>query len=195
LSFCLIRFDFAVFGGLAVEQAPIRLFSVTLTPDGRWASCLRLDHPLLIAEAIRRRIFDGASPPTLVGLIAPFVVDKTREVEVPGNGRREMEDLRVRFIKMVRTLDQLQELKRIRGFETLQIQFWPAASLLFWANGMAWDELIRLIAIEEGDMAMLVLRTADHLRQLFDLDKTHPHLAKTARKALPMILREPVLVP
>lgn len=166
-----------------------------LTPDGTWASCLRLDHPLLIAEAIRRGIFDGASPPTLAGLIAPFVVDKTREIEACGDGGRDLEDLRLRFTHMVRGLDPLQRLKRERGFETLQIQFWPAVSLLFWATNMAWDDLIRLIRIEEGDMVMLVLRTADHLRQLFDLDETHPDLAQTARKALPMILREPVLIP
>jgi hypothetical protein len=43
-------------------------------------------------------------------------------------------------------------------------------------------------------MAMLVFRTADHLRQLFDLNKTHPHLVRTARKALPLILREPVWI-
>ena len=166
-----------------------------LTADGRWASSLRLDHPLLIAEAIRRGIFDRATPPTLAALIAPFVVDKIREVEVISKRPRELGELRARFTQMVRRLDPSQRLKRIRGFETLQIQFWPAACLRLWAWGMAWDDLIRLTSIEEGDMAMLVLRTADHLRQLFDLDKTHPDLAQTARKALPMILREPVFIP
>ncbi len=166
-----------------------------LTPDGRWASCLRLDYPLLIAEAIRKGLFDGARPPTLAGLIAPFVVDKTREVEIETNGSDELGELKGRFIEMVRGLDRLQQLKRLRGFDTLDIQFWPAASVRLWASGMGWDHLIQVLSVEEGDMAMLILRTADHLRQLFDLDKTHPKLANTAREALPLILREPVLVP
>ena len=163
-----------------------------LTPDGRWASCLRLDHPLLIAEAIRKGIFDGADPPTLAALIAPFVVDKTREVEVHSTARKELDDLKVRLARMVRGLHALQDLKQMWGFETLQMQFWPAASLLLWARGVAWEELIGLVPVEEGDMAILVMRTADHLRQLFDLEKTHPPLVRTAREVLPMILREPV---
>lgn len=166
-----------------------------LTRDGRWASCLRLDYPLLIAEAIRKGLFDGTDPATLAGLVAPFVVDKTREVEVQVNGRREVDQLRERFTETVRGLDELQRLKRLRGFETFQIQFWPAASLFLWASGFAWEDLIRLTSVEEGDMAMLVSRTADHLRQLFDLAETHPDLARTAREAIPLVLREPVLIP
>ncbi len=126
--------------------------------------------------------------------MAPFVMDKTRDVEVQMNESGKLSELRQRFTEMVRGLNPLQQLKRRRGFETLQIQFWPAASLLFWASGMTWDHLIRSIPIEEGDMAMLILRTADHLRQLLDLEKTHYQLAKEAREALSLILREPVLV-
>jgi ATP-dependent RNA helicase HelY len=166
-----------------------------LTSDGRWASCLRLDHPLLIAEAIRKGILDESDPPTLAGLLAPFVVDKTRDVEVRCEGMPELQDLSVLLNRMGRQLYPLQRLKRQRGFETLPIQFWPAAAVLLWARGQKWDVLLQSIAVEEGDMAALVLRTADHLRQLFDLAETHPSLARTARQALPLILREPVLVP
>ncbi|NIO05727.1 MAG: DEAD/DEAH box helicase [Proteobacteria bacterium] len=165
-----------------------------LTDDGKWASCLRLDHPLLIAEGIRKGLFEGASPRILAGLIAPFVMDRTRDVEVQMSESGKLGELRQRFTEMVRGLNSLQQLKRRRAFETLQIQFWPAASLFFWSSGMAWDDLIRSIPIEEGDMAMLILRTADHLRQLLDLEKTHYQLAKEAREALPLILREPVLI-
>ncbi len=43
-----------------------------LTPDGHWASKLRLDQPLLIAEAIRKGAFDGVSPESVAGGLAPF---------------------------------------------------------------------------------------------------------------------------
>jgi superfamily II RNA helicase len=165
-----------------------------LTADGRWASCLRLDHPLLIAEAIRRGLFDDTNPTILAGLMAPFVVDRIREVEVRVNLKEELLDLGEQFAKMVQGVEELQRQKRLRGFDTLQIQFWPAASLYLWASGFGWEELLGFISVEEGDMAMLILRGADHLRQLFDLGRTHQKLANTARKALPLILREPVLI-
>jgi hypothetical protein len=48
--------------------------------------------------------------------------------------------------------------------------------------------------MDEGDLAMIVLRTADHLRQLETLGQTHPQLAATAGEAIRMLLREPVMV-
>jgi hypothetical protein len=42
-------------------------------------------------------------------------------------------------------------------------------------------------------MAMLVLRTADNLRQLTSLKETHPDIADLALKARDNILREPVI--
>jgi len=42
---------------------------------------------------------------------------------------------------------------------------------------------------------MLILRTADNLRQVATLRDTHPALAEKARLAISLILREPVLIP
>ncbi len=43
-------------------------------------------------------------------------------------------------------------------------------------------------------MASLIVRTADHLRQMLNLEETHPVLAGTAGKAMGLILREPVFL-
>jgi hypothetical protein len=43
-------------------------------------------------------------------------------------------------------------------------------------------------------MASLVVRTADHLRQVTNLVDSHPVLAKTAERAITLILREPVFI-
>jgi hypothetical protein len=42
-------------------------------------------------------------------------------------------------------------------------------------------------------MAMLILRTADNLRQIKSLKETHPEMAELALKARESILREPVI--
>ena len=50
-----------------------------------------------------------------------------------------------------------------------------------------------MTGIAEGDMATLVLRTADNLRQISSLKDTYPDVAACAQKAREGILREPVL--
>ena len=49
------------------------------------------------------------------------------------------------------------------------------------------------MGIADGDLAMLVLRTADNLRQIASLRDTHPEIAALAIKARESILREPVV--
>jgi superfamily II RNA helicase len=53
---------------------------------------------------------------------------------------------------------------------------------------------MRLTSVDEGDLAMLVFRTADNLRQIVALEGTHPQLAVKARKAVQLVLREPVVI-
>jgi superfamily II RNA helicase len=63
-----------------------------------------------------------------------------------------------------------------------------------WARGISWEELLHLVAADEGDMASLIMRTADHLRQVADLRETHPRLASVAGEAIDLILRAPVYI-
>jgi hypothetical protein len=49
--------------------------------------------------------------------------------------------------------------------------------------------------LDEGDLAMLIYRTADSLRQLEGLVTSHPRLAASASAAIERLLREPVVLP
>ena len=49
--------------------------------------------------------------------------------------------------------------------------------------------------VTEGDMAQLIYRTSDNLRQITALAETHPRLAASAREAVELLLRPPVVVP
>jgi superfamily II RNA helicase len=164
-----------------------------LTPDGVWASKLRLDQPLLIADCIRKKSFDDITPELLAALIGTFVFDKTREVEVDLKKIPESNILVKRFTAMMQDLEPLRNLKITRGFDTPPLQIWPSAAVFVWSLGMTWFDLLELMGIEEGDLAMLILRTADHLRQVGSLKETHPSLAEKAHRALPLILREPIV--
>jgi superfamily II RNA helicase len=163
------------------------------TYDGRWAAQLRLDHPLLIAELIREGEFDGLEPDELAGVVAPFVMDKDKEILVSRDVWHSSKQLWKRFRRVAKKLKPLMVFLAERGFEPPPIMFWPASAVRLWAQDVQWDELTTHIEADEGDLAMLMLRTADHLRQLLSLENEQPKLAQTARSALERLVRPPLV--
>ena len=165
-----------------------------LTPDGYWASKLRLDQPLLIAEAIRKGGFSGVSPEVMAGGIAPFVWDRVEEVELKAQSPIKLNDMEESFNRVIESIEDMRRLKSIWGFESPSILFWPAAALFLWARGVPWEQLLFFVPVDEGDMASLIMRTADHLKQVKNLIETHRELAFIAETAIDLILREPVFI-
>jgi superfamily II RNA helicase len=162
------------------------------TYDGRWAAQLRLDHPLLIAELIRQGEFNGLDPRELAALIAPFVLDKDKEILISREIWERTRPLWKRFRRMMQKLQPLAQFLVARGFDVPVIMFWPAASVFLWAGEVDWTELTANIGADEGDLAMLILRTADHLRQLLSLESEQPELSRTAREAIELLVRSPL---
>jgi superfamily II RNA helicase len=167
-----------------------------LTSDGMWASKLRLDQPLLISEAIRSGTLPDDAPALLAGLIALFVMDRER----PGDERTsavliwKYPDLAGAYFGMSNELQPLQDRLKSWGFAVPVLPFWTMVTVYQWALGDSWEALVELSGMDDGDLAMVVLRTADHLRQIEALHETHPELAACARHGIGLILREPVLV-
>ncbi|MDY6908547.1 MAG: DEAD/DEAH box helicase [Thermodesulfobacteriota bacterium] len=166
-----------------------------LTRDGLWASKLRLDQPLLISEGIRQGVFPEDDPALLAALIAPFVMDRERPGEMQLSALVwKYPELAKPFFTLLQVLHRLRERLQNEGFTTPPLPFWTVVVVYHWAKGEDWDTVRSLSGIDEGDLAMVVLRTADHLRQVESLKETHPGLAASAEKAIEAILREPVLV-
>ena len=166
-----------------------------LTEDGLWASNLRLDQPLLISECIRSGLFPTDDPDLLAALIAPFVMDRERLGDMQLSTMvYKFPDLAKPFFKMLQNLQPLRENLNSAGFSTPPLAFWTMVTVYHWARGMSWEEIRELAQMDEGDLAMVILRTADHLRQIESLSETHPRLAASATRAIERILREPVLV-
>jgi len=165
-----------------------------LTPDGLWASKLRLDQPLLISEGIRKNVFPQNKPELLAALIAPFVMDRDRhgDIQLASLGWK-YPDLARPFFKMLKELQRMRERLQADGFEIPPLPFWAVITVFHWARGLSWEEVREISGMDEGDLAMIILRTADHLRQIESLAETHPQLAQSAGEAIRMLLREPVL--
>lgn len=166
-----------------------------LTDDGIWASKLRLDHPLLIAEAIKKGAFSDLSPEVTAGCIALFIWDRDQQVEMTIEGNENLDLMEDAFDRVIEGIGGIRDLMVRRGFENPPIPFWPAAVMFLWARGVSWERILSYINIGEGDLASLIVRTADHLRQVAAISDTHPQLARSARRAIELILREPVYIP
>ena len=70
-----------------------------------------------------------------------------------------------------------------------------AAAVFAWSLDTEFDDVVAIYGGAEGDMAQLIYRTSDNLRQIISLAESHPRLAATAREAVELLLRPPVVVP
>jgi superfamily II RNA helicase len=162
-----------------------------LTADGIWASRLRLDHPVLIAECLRRGALPRDDAALLAAVIAPFVYDRGQDIHVK---RKELpKRLVVAYDRVFDTVFPMMDRLDAAGFSLNPLPLWTAAVIYDWARGREWDRIVERYGFADGDMAMLVSRTADNLRQIAALRDTHPDVADLAWKARESLLREPVV--
>jgi superfamily II RNA helicase len=162
-----------------------------LNENGTWASKLRLDQPLLIAECLRKDVFPRDDDKLIAAVVAPFVYDGDQNINV--TKRRISRKLTSAYQKVVSTLQPLSKRMKAAGFTVTPLYLWTSSVIYDWARGGDWNDIIQEAGIADGDMAMLILRTADNLRQITSLKDTHPDMAALAFKARESILREPVI--
>ena len=181
---CLRHLDFLKVEGFINEAD-------RLTESGIWASKLRLDHPLLIAECLKKGAFPRRDEKLLAAMVAPFVYDGDQDIKI--THKPIVRKLAQAHRKVSRAIADLSERMAAAGFSTNVLYLWTSSVIYDWAQGEDWDEIVRQMGIADGDLAMLVLRTADNLRQIASLRETHPEIAALAAKAREGILREPVV--
>jgi superfamily II RNA helicase len=163
-----------------------------LTETGIWASQLRVDQPLMIAEGLKRKIFPESDPAILAAIIASFVDeqesdDKSVKNLVPGT-------LLASFQKVKKGLRSFTKHMIERGFAVRPLFLKPAATIYAWATGQPWEKVLAVSETAEGNLAMLILRTADNLRHIRSLTQVFPAAAKTSETAIELILRDPVVM-
>ena len=163
----------------------------TLTEDGIWASRLRVDQPLLIAEGFRLGLFPETDPALLAAIIASFVNEKESDERIAK--RFIPKPLLTAFLNVKKKLRPFSAYMMNRGFEVRMLFLRPSAAVYAWASGNDWDTVIQISEIQEGDLAMLMFRTADNLRHIRALADTFPGAAESASKAIALILKDPVI--
>jgi superfamily II RNA helicase len=160
-----------------------------VTDRGRWLADLRLDRPLLVGEAIERKLFDNLDAPRVAAIVAALAADADRDF-----GQLELDDALVRALSEferiafdVASVEWQQELEPAEEFN-----FSAAAAAARWARGAPWATLVRETRAEEGDLFRLLSRAGESLLQIANLRASHARAARVASEAAQAILREPV---
>ena len=162
-----------------------------LTHDGLWASQLRVDEPLMIAEALRLELFPSSDPAVLAAAVCAFVnEDETNDRMDPAYMPNKLKKIHKQLSKQ---LTPLADRLKSKGFYTRPQYLRPMATLYAWAMGYSWEKVVDLSELEPGNLVMLILRTADNIRHISSLKAYFPEVADAAQKAVEMILREPVI--
>ncbi len=162
-----------------------------LTPDGEWATELRLEHPLVFYAGIKAGAWP-LDPAALPGAVAGLVSDK--ESNQPPPRRKPPARLTDPLTGLILAVGPMLARLEEAGFATPVFNLRPAWAMWSWATKGDFDEAVELLGLGAGDLAMLALRAADHLRQVAGL-KTHDHLTRAARDAIFKIIKEPVSSP
>lgn len=162
-----------------------------LTEDGIWTSQLRIDQPLIIAECLRKGLLPDTDPVLLAAILTFFVNEQE------SNNKIHKDLIPKKFIseyaKLKNGLSEFIYLLNERGFELRPFYLRPAVTIYHWANGASWDTVVHISEMEEGNLSMLILRLADHLRHIAELKTVFPETAMNASRAIQLILRDPVI--
>jgi ATP-dependent RNA helicase HelY len=163
-----------------------------LTNDGLWASKLRIDSPVLVAQTIRDELLPQHDPALLAAITASFVNEKEFNDD-PLYHKALPKQLKETFLNIRKGLKPFALKMLEQGFDAPNLSVQPGLLVYHWAHDADWEEISTRYDFTEGDFARLILRTAENLRQIARLEDSFPDLAQTAERAVGLILKEPVL--
>jgi len=163
-----------------------------LTEDGLWASKLRLDSPLLVAQSLRKNLLPESDPALLSAIIASFVNEREFKDD-PLYGRSLPKRLKEIFLDARQGLKPFAIRLLNKGFDAPNLFIQPSLMVYYWAHDEPWEDLVVNSEYAEGDFARLVLRTAENLRQISKLQEDFPQIAATAKTAIDLLLKEPII--
>jgi superfamily II RNA helicase len=116
-----------------------------------------------------------------------------RETDDRMEGRLVPNKLKKTVSRIQKKLTGFARHMKSRGFDVRQFYLRPAAMTHAWASGYPWEMIAKDYGMAEGNLAMLMVRTADNLRHAANLVDVFPDAAATAREAMGLIMRIPVV--
>ncbi|WP_421733778.1 DEAD/DEAH box helicase [Cellulomonas sp.] len=159
--------------------------ALEVTDDGRWLRRIYAENDLLLAECLRRGIFDELDAPGLAAAVSTLVYRSRRddqgEPRIPGGPSSR---LGVALDACVRAWSELDDLETAHKVETIQpLDAGLVEAVHRWAAGRSLDAVLKGSELSAGDFVRWCKQVIDVLDQVSQA-APHQRLRDTARKAV-----------
>lgn len=159
--------------------------ALEVTDDGRWLRRIYAENDLLLAECLRRGIFDELDAPGLAAAVSTLVYRSRRddqgEPRIPGGPNSR---LGVALDACVRAWSELDDLETAHKVETIQpLDAGLVEAVHRWAAGRSLDAVLKGSELSAGDFVRWCKQVIDVLDQVSQA-APHQRLRDTARKAV-----------
>lgn len=180
-------------GNLLVSNESQKGTKIRFTPLGLVARDLRCANELWMAAALSHSSLQAVKPAELAGVISCLVASEAfsrSAVHVaypPSAG----------VIETIESMEHLRSeialLQYQAGLDVpLAVDLRLAGLVEAWASGASWQEITQDCSLDDGDIARLLMRTTDALRQIMHCEHLFSDLRSVARAANRAMNRNPI---
>jgi ATP-dependent RNA helicase HelY len=173
-----------------VEGSAERAAGLRVTTDGRWLRRLYAESDLLLAECLRRGVWDGLDAAGLAAAVSTVVYSGRREEAtdpyVPGGPQGRLAQALDATVRVWSEVTDLEETHSLDA--TGEIDLGLVAPVHRWASGKGLDAVLRGTDIAAGDFVRWCKQVVDVLDQLAQA-APRPALRSAARRAQDAVLR------
>ncbi|MFI6427696.1 DEAD/DEAH box helicase [Promicromonospora sp. NPDC050880] len=163
---------------------------VRVTDDGRWLRRLYAENDLLLAECLRRGVWDGLDPAGLAAVVSTVVYqgrrDDAPDPYIPGGPTGRLAGVLDDTQRVWSEVDDLEEAHGIDATGPLDLGL--VGAMYRWASGKGLDSVLRGSDLAAGDFVRWCKQVVDVLDQLGGAAPSEK-LRTTARKAQDAVLR------
>lgn len=163
---------------------------IRVTDDGRWLRRLYAENDLLLAECLRRGVWDGLDPAGLAAVVSTVVYqgrrDDAPDPYIPGGPTGRLAGVLDDTQRVWSEVDDLEEAHGIEATGPLDLGL--VGAMYRWASGKGLDSVLRGSDLAAGDFVRWCKQVIDVLDQLGGAAPSDK-LRTTARKAQDAVLR------
>ncbi|KAI3428051.1 hypothetical protein D9Q98_006436 [Chlorella vulgaris] len=166
---------------------------VMFTPLGRVAREINCANEMWMALVLTHSAVQALPPPQLAGVLCAVISAECVSRPSVWTAYSATEAVTAAVLELEGVRGGLEALQaRHNVVAPISVDLRLAGLVEAWAAGCSWEELMKDCSLDDGDVARLLTRTVDLLRQVAFCDTLLPALRKSARQAKAAMVRKPI---